>query len=302
MKEIGGYINLDSRYTNNCYDGYHCFNTASNALVYFIKTKKIKKIYIPYYLCDSVSYVLNMNKIQFDYYCLDKLFNPLLDSEINNNEWIYIVNYFGQLSNTKIIKLKEKYKRIIIDNVQSFFQKPVDDIPTIYSCRKYFGVPDGAYLYAPNVKKIKLKQDNSFDRYKHIIGRLDDNAKDYYVYFKENEEKLTNEECKYMSNSTHVLLLNIDYKFIIKQRNINYFELSNKLDKYNLLKLRKQNGPYCYPLCIKNGDLIRNELIENKIYVPILWPNVLELEECIEKNLLIIFFHCLVIRDIVKKI
>lgn len=35
---------------------------------------------------------------------------------------------------------------IILDNTQSFFQKPISGIDTIYSCRKYFGVPDGAYL------------------------------------------------------------------------------------------------------------------------------------------------------------
>ena len=31
-----------------------------------------------------------------------------------------------------------------------------------------------------------------------------------------------------------------------------------------------------YPLLLKNGHRIKQELIQHKIYVPTLWPNVLE--------------------------
>lgn len=284
MSEYGGYLNLEKNYNKEYYTSILCFNTASNALIYFAKTKRISKLLLPYFLCDSIKKKLAKNNIEYDFYYINDELEPLYNKTLKKDEYLYIVNYYGILSNSDIGKYKAKYKRIIIDNVQSFFQKPVEKIPTIYSCRKYFGVPDGAYLFADNLKRIKLKQDNSYDRYKHIIGRLDGNASDYYDSFKENEEKLIKEECKYMSTSTHTLLSNINYKFVIKQRNINYKELSSKLDSFNMLKTRKQTGPYCYPLYIKNGNKIRKELIKKKIYVPILWPNVLELEDCIEKE------------------
>ena len=38
-------------------------------------------------------------------------------------------------------------KNVIIDNVQAYFQRPIEGFDTLYSCRKYFGVPDGAVLY-----------------------------------------------------------------------------------------------------------------------------------------------------------
>lgn len=284
MKVYGGYLSIDIKKNNEYYQSFHCFNTASNALVYFAKTKKISKVLLPYFLCESVFKSLARNNIKYDFYNINDKFEPLYNKKINNNEYIYIINYYGKLSNVDIEKYKKKYKRIIIDNVQSFFQKPVKKVPTIYSCRKYFGVPDGAYLFADNIKKPKLEQDNSSERYKHIIGRLDGNASDYYYFFKENENKLTNEKCKCMSSSTHTLLSNIDYKNVIKQRNVNYKELSSKLDNFNNLIIRKQTGPYCYPLYIKNGNKIRKELIKKKIYVPILWPNVLELNDCVEKE------------------
>ena len=31
-----------------------------------------------------------------------------------------------------------------------------------------------------------------------------------------------------------------------------------------------------YPLLVKDGDLLRKKLISKKIYVPLLWPNVLK--------------------------
>ena len=97
-----------------------------------------------------------------------------------------------------------------------------------------------------------------------------------------------------MSDSTHFLLSNINYKEIIKKRNANYLELDKHLCKYNIKKFHMQNGPYCYPLYVNNGNLIRNELIKRKIYVPVLWPNVLDLSDCIEKDYVsnILFIPC----------
>ena len=59
MKEIGGYFGLE-QYRNNTGEYYKdliCLNTARNSLVYISKARNIKKIYIPYFLCDSVSLV-----------------------------------------------------------------------------------------------------------------------------------------------------------------------------------------------------------------------------------------------------
>lgn len=284
MKEIGGYLEIDKNTYNEYRVNCTSFNTASNALVCFLKNKKINKIYLPYFLCDSIVNKLKKNNIKYVYYHIDKRLYPIIDFKINKDEYIYMVNYYGQISNSKIKSYSLKYKNIIIDNVQSFFQKPIDGIPTIYSCRKYFGVPDGAYLFAKCNKQNEISIDKSYDRYKHLIGRLEEDGQSHYSEFKNNEELLENEGIKLMSVSTRLLLSNIDYKFVRKQRTLNYDVLNKYLEKYNNLKLRKQIGPYCYPLYIENGAIIRKELIKNKIYVPVLWPNVLNLDECIEKD------------------
>ena len=156
MKEIGGYLGLDNFVSNEYHHDLISLNTGANALLYLIKAKKIKKLYIPYYLCNSISDMLKKNKFDFDYYNISDEFYPIFDKEIDKDEYLYIVNYYGQLSDEKILFIKNKYNRIILDNTHAFFQKPIDGIDTIYSCRKFFGVPDGAYLSTNAILEEKL--------------------------------------------------------------------------------------------------------------------------------------------------
>ena len=53
--EIGGYFGLEPLISNEYYKDLLALNTARNALLYILKARRIQKLYIPYYLCDSVS-------------------------------------------------------------------------------------------------------------------------------------------------------------------------------------------------------------------------------------------------------
>ena len=53
--------------------------------------------------------------------------------------------------------------------------------------------------------------------------------------------------------------------------------LYDHLKEYNEIPLdREIPGPFSYPLKVRNGQALRNELIKEKIYIPCLWPNVVE--------------------------
>lgn len=278
MKEnIGGYFELESLINQPYHRNALKLNSARNCLVYLAKSKKIKKIYMPYYLCDSVNVILDYCEVE--YYDINDEFLPEFNKKLNNSEYIYIVNYFGQLSNYIIKRLKKIYKNIIIDNVQAFFQKPIKSVDTIYSCRKFFGVTDGAYLYTIAKLNEKIEQDSSINRFEYLLGRAETTANKYFKNFQENEQNLNNEELKYMSKTTHILLQNINYKRVKKIRTNNYNYLKRKLNKINKIKVKNIKGAYMYPLYIENADEIRNKLIENKIYTAKLWPNVLKNEK-----------------------
>src|SRR5699024_9737582 len=158
--------------------------------------------------------------------------------ELGHDEYIYVVNYFGQISDGNIKEIKSKYQNIIVDNTQAFFQKPVEGIDTLYSCRKFFGVPDGAYLYTNSVLQTNLETDQSQERMKHILGRYEESANLYYNEFKKNDELLKNTPLKVMSKITHNILCAIDYKNIKKRRLENYLYLDKELSGINKLALK----------------------------------------------------------------
>ena len=260
-------------------------NTARNALVYLVRSKSISKIYIPYYLCDSVSNVCERENIRYEFYHTDENFLPIFERELDENEYLYVVNFYGQVSQAKIAEIKTKYNRIILDNVQAFFEAPVDEVDTIYSCRKFFGVPDGAYLYS-DAKHLPLPTDTSMTRMTHILGRFErQSASDFYQDFQTNDSLFEQLPPMYMSNLTHNILGAIDYQQVVAKRNENWATLHKALGNKNKLQLQMPKGPYMYPFYCKNGARIRKALIEKKIYIPTLWPNVLNFEECdLEKD------------------
>lgn len=286
MKEIGGYFELDKLKANNgeYYSNLIALNTARNALVYLVKAKKIKKIYIPFFLCDSVSLVCDREHIEYECYHTDENLHPILNITLKYNEYIYIVNFYGQLSNERILELKNEYTRVIVDNIHAFFQAPITGIDTIYSCRKFFGVPDGAYLATESLLNDELPIDNSSGRTKHLEGRAKDGATAHYAEFKANDASFKQLPLMKMSTYTHNLLSELDYIKIKEIRESNYLYLHNVLGKNNKLSLRLPEGPYAYPFYCENGMALKKKLAENNIYVATLWPNVLNLDGTIEKD------------------
>lgn len=275
MKEIGGYFEIESSHGNKeYYENLIPLNSACNALLYLCFIKEIKKIYLPIYLCDSVFECLTKNNINVSFYNIDSNFKPIFNIELDVSEYLYIVNFYGQLSADEIIVYKEKYKNIIIDNVQAFFSQPISGIDTIYSCRKYFGVSDGSYLSTNSMKHLELLIDDSSKRLNHLYGRIIDGATAHYDEYKKNEENFRSLEMKYMSNITHDMLKDIDYEFVKKTRNENYEYLEKRLSSINILKLSHPEGPFCYPLYLKNGVEVKKSLAKKKIYIPTLWPNL----------------------------
>lgn len=284
MKEIGGYFELEQLISNEYYKGLIHLNTARNALLYLIKSKKIEKVYIPYYLCNSVSDMLEKYGYEYEYYKIAADFSPIFNKELNKQEYLYVVNYFGQLSEDKILSIKDKHNQIIIDNTHAFFQRPLSSIDTIYSCRKFFGVPDGAYLSTDKKLDEELKIDISKDRVEHLLGRYEGLASDYYNRFLKVDEQFNGETLKQMSKVTRNLMGAINYQNVIQKRNKNYNYLEKELNKYNQVNFISYKGPFCYPFYAENGLKLRRNLAEKKIYIPTLWKNVLQVtsEDSIE--------------------
>lgn len=273
--EIGGYFGLEQYRLPMMHENAIALNCARQGLAYLIEAKKITSIAIPRYICNTVIDVCRNYKIDVSFYPIDNNFRPNING-IADNTWIYVVNYFGQISNEYILKIREKHSKLIIDNVQAYFQSPIIDLDTIYSCRKFVGVPDGAFLYTNSKLERKIKQDCSVDRMSHILGRYEKGASKYYHAYLENEDFINKSALMKMSELTTNLLHAVDYVFVKKCREENFELLHSALSHKNKLDLMIPDGPFMYPLFIENGNYVRQKLKEKSIFIPMLWPEILE--------------------------
>ena len=258
----------------------HCDAIALNcgraALEYLCEAKKIKKMYLPYFLCSSVPSLCKKIGVEYDCYHINEKFEPIFDQALGEDEWLYIVNFYGQLDNDYLMTWKQKYGRVIVDNAQSYFQMPVEGMDTLYTCRKYFGVADGAFLYTNTKLDRELPQDESFERMHFLLGRFERSANEFYSEYVANNKLFAAAPIKQMSRLTENLLRGMDYESVAKRRQENFEFLDAELWNINGLKLKSVYGAFMYPLLIQNGTAVRKELQKEKIYIPTLWPNVLE--------------------------
>ena len=68
-----------------------------------------------------------------------------------------------------------------MDHTHAFFQKPLPGVDTLYSCRKFLGVSDGAYLSTDaELEPEKKPLDHSMGRMEHILGRYEYDAGTFY--------------------------------------------------------------------------------------------------------------------------
>lgn len=291
MKTFGGFLCYEKYYGCEYHNAYR-LNSARNCLRYLIRAKQIKKLYMPYMNCDVVFRVCEEEGVDIQYYNIDSNMRPIIDFTLAEDEYLYIVNYYGQIYSEEVFEFKKKYKNIIFDNAQAFFAQPISNVDTIYSCRKFFGVSDGAYLYTDGMINCSLERDISYPRLHFLSGSFEYGASEFYDSFLENEKKIDCLNLMEMSDFTMNLLRSFDYDQIKKRREENYIYLHNCLKNVNRLKPIIPEGPYMYPLFICNGRYIREKLIERGIFIPQLWPNVIEcmnektIEYCFAQDIL----------------
>ena len=277
MRETGGYIEWEESRGSAYHTGCLSLNCGRNALACLIQLKNIRQITLPYFLCGSVYEVCRKYGVSVRFYHINKNFRadtamPLKD------EYLYLVNYYGQTDREYIEHMSDIYSgKVIVDNAQAFFEKPLDGVDTLYTCRKFFGVADGAYLYtdAP-VSGLDIPTDESFDRMRFLFGRYEKTAEEFYPEYIKNNKLFSDEPVKRMSKLTGNLLRGIDYAFVKRRRTENFSYLHERLKRLNRLSLKIPQGAFMYPLWIADGGRVRKRLLEQKIYIPTLWPDVLE--------------------------
>jgi hypothetical protein len=273
--EIGGYFELELPKGKEFHENAIKLNLARNALEYVLLANNYKKVYLPFYICDAILKPFEKLLIQYEFYNIDSIFNPIFDfNRIKNDEAFLYVNYFG-LKSSKVLELSKLSINLIIDNSQAFYSPPIFGVDCFYSPRKFFGVPDGSYLYCKKSIKTKILNDNSSISASYLFERIDNGAQFGYQSFLNFENKLNLAPMLRMSNFTKRILQSVNYKKVAEARIANYNFLSKNLKSYNenQINLCDEDVPMIYPFFSFKANL-RQILIDNNIYIAKYWDNV----------------------------
>lgn len=277
MKEIGGYFQMENLPGREYHQDLLRLNLGRTALLYALRELKVSVLYLPRFICDSVTAVCEAWEGTVKWYPVEDDFLPSRDFTPEPDSFVYVINYYGQLTKDKILCLKGKYQNLIVDHTHDFYQRPVEGVPTLYSCRKFFGLPDGAYLYLPQTPSHyeELPLDSSAARMSHILGRYEHSASDYYQDMLDTAGSFYQEPVKQMSPLTRNLLSGIDYQHAAKCRQTNYQVLEQRLGPQNGKTFSTPQVPFVYPFYTKKAASLKKALAAQKIFVPTYWNNVI---------------------------
>lgn len=275
MEAIGGYFELELRKGEHYHQDALRLNTARNCFEYILLARKYTKVYIPYYTCEVMLQPLHKLHITYEFYHINESLEPVETIQLHDNEAFLYTNYFG-LKQRCVEYLASIYQsQLIVDNAQAFYAPRIAGIDTFYSPRKFFGVPDGGYLYTNKALEQDISDDKSYGRISHLLLRIEEGAENGYPLFRQSDDSLDNQPIRKMSALTDRILRNIDYDFVKEKRRENFNYLNERLSPKNALPVRLDTNsiPMIYPFYAKDESL-RTKLIDHKVFVAMYWPNI----------------------------
>lgn len=275
MKDaIGGYFPLELPQKQLAYHvGGRYFNTARAAFYALLKAGKPEAVWMPRWICDAILSPLHELDVPVRFYSLDENFGPEAALEIASGEWLLYVNYFGLCGHQEQALLKRfNPAQLIFDRSQAFFAPPQQALATIYSPRKFFGVPDGGIMYSE--LPVIPPQHTAPPAVEHLLLRLACGAEAGFDAYKQAENTLSTLPGSAMSVLTQTLLANVDYPRVEESRRRNFSCLQSRLQHLNALPLpdARPYGPLCYPLLVRRKGL-RETLYAARIYTATYWQD-----------------------------
>ncbi|MPV69913.1 hypothetical protein [Burkholderia sp. BE17] len=274
---IGGYLALE---WPDCGREWHRdamrFQSARAAFLALLRARMPSAVWAPWYLCDSMIEPLRAAGTPIRRYALNRdLGCPTI--ALGDGEWLLYVNYFGVCDHhVDDVLARHPRERVVIDNAHAFFSSSRDCLATVYSPRKFVGVPDGGYLVSQaHMPLPERTDDDSIARCRHLLTRMAAGAEAGYADFAAAEASLQQQEPQRMSTLTQRLLAGIDYDTVRARRIANFRYLHARLGSRNRLSLTDKTDrvPLCYPFFGAPRGL-RDIWRTQRIYSATYWPDL----------------------------
>jgi hypothetical protein len=287
--EIGGSFLISDNILSSSLNNFSdiLLSSGRDAIRLIIKNNpKLKKVYLPIFLCDSIITPFLEAKIEIHFYKVNTDFSLHLDNKISDS-FVLFINYFGlnnQYQNL-IFNLQKSRNIVIEDLTQSLFNFPRFNLVSqanyyFASLRKWFGLFSGA-LVGPAQSLLIDSKYSKFSEESIALKKLADSKKQLYIFgygekdyltiYKDFEELFDkSKEIHLIDDFSRSILEKIDINKIIQIRQQNFLTLNKKFRLYNS---SNQKATF-YPFLTKTREqrnYLRDFLIKSSIFCPVHW-------------------------------
>ena len=237
------------------------------------------RVLVPFYICDAALVPLKRLGIPFEFYGVTRSLDPL-PAEWPSDASVLYANYFDLKACGADTIAGALAGRAIVDDTQAFFRRGHGSAWSFNSARKFFGVPDGAYLYGPRAADVHPARANEGAPAEHLRTTAAGGRQLAYRQYVEAESRVSDEVLA-PSSLTRRTLNAVAYEEAKTARRRNFGALHARLGAVNTLQLPMTLDagavPFCYPFLPARGDL-HERLWRQEIFVPRLWPEVIARE------------------------
>lgn len=237
----------------------------------------VRRAHIPYYTCDSALLAFRERSINIVFYGIGEDLLPRLPGDIQEDEVLVVNDLFGLLGGA-IERATEKVQaHIIHDDTHAFHVgRRSDRAWSFNSARKFLGVPDGAFLFAPHAC-VPPAERNMRTTTDHLVLKSIGAHEEAYRSYQFNEERMST-AAERASITSEEMLARTDLTRCAQRRTANFEVLKARLGQLNRLQVTG-NGciPYCYPLWpTLESPVERSQLHAAGLFIPTLWQDVID--------------------------
>jgi len=277
MTAIGGFLPLEIAAAGGegCHAGAVALASGRACWHVVLRTCRPSRVLLPFYICDAVLQPLTATRTPIEFYPLTEAFLPAGERQPAAGELMLIVNYFGVLSPVVEARSRADAGRVVVDDTQAFFRRGRPDAWSFNSARKFFGVPDGGFLYGPATDVDGLPPVDGTDC-AHLLARLAGDDDHALEQFRRHEARIGIEP-RAMSVVATRLLGATDIEWARRRRQANFDSLHRLLGPLNTIGLSlgdaAADAPMCYPF-LPAAEVDRAALARFGVFVPTFWPEV----------------------------
>jgi dTDP-4-amino-4,6-dideoxygalactose transaminase len=260
---------------------------ASSALAILIKFLKPARVWLPSYLCDALVETVAGTGTDHVFYEVghDLTTQSHVMDDVSGDDLVVVIHYFG-FKNSLAARLRSDAAGpwLVEDASQALLTAGIaqDGHFTIYSPRKFIGVPDGGILFdRDDILPDELGMaDPPADWFSKAVaasvGRRDFDEgfgdRGWFELFRESESSRPIGAFRMSAVSAEIIDGGVNYEAVASRRRANFTVLAERLGDLCLFRdLPEAVVPLGCPVRVPDRERVLQRLVEQRIYPPVHW-------------------------------